>query len=531
MVAFSFQTYGYYSTDLPWTTKNYANLVNTPQFGKLFLKTVIVSLIITVASLVIASPMAYYTARIARRRVGIILVLVAVLPLWMNIVVRNYAWNSLVNGKGVFNTIGGVMGLGPVEMLFNVYLVIAVGITLFIPIALLVLFGSMGNISHELEESATDLGYGRWRTFLKVIFPLSTSAYQTAGLLVFMPALALYVTPNMLGGTKGAMLASVLMPIVKSGLNYAKGGAIVVPIIIMLMVVVYLLRRGLNIENIYRAGIGSNIARVATRGNRWLLGFTLLVIAISYLPIVSLVFFSFESNEFGQLPLMGFSLRWWRDMADSVQLLGSLRASIYVALETAGITVLLSAPAAYAITRFRIPGRGLIIFLSILPMLIPEFILGMSILMTLDSVGTTLSLHTIAMGHATLALPFVFLTILAQQYGFDRNMEAAAKDLGAGPIMGFIKVTLPSMVPAIAAAAFLAITVSFGDYVVAFLLTGTTTTLPIYIFGLLKSGVSPTVNAAGSMLLFGIIIVIVVMAIRPWRYLQPLTAQVARLTR
>ena len=531
MVAFSFQTYEYYSTDLPWTTKNYANLVNTPAFGKLFLKTVIVSLIITVASLVIASPMAYYTARIARRRVGIILVLVAVLPLWMNIVVRNYAWMSLVNKKGVFNTVGDVMGFAPVEMLFNLYLVTAVGITLFIPIALLVLFGSMGGISHELEEGAMDLGYSRWRTFLKVIFPLSTSAYQTAGLLVFMPALALYVTPNMLGGTKGAMLASVLMPVVKSGLNYAKGGAIVVPIIIMLMVVVYILRRGLNIENIYKAGVGSNIARAATRGNRWLLGFTLLVIAISYLPIVSLVFFSFESNEFGQLPLMGFTMRWWRDMADSVQLLGSLRASIYVALETAGITIALSAPAAYAITRFRIPGRGLIIFISILPMLIPEFILGMSILITLDSVGTTLSLHTIAMGHATLALPFVFLTILAQQYGFDRDMEAAAKDLGAGPITGFIKVTLPGMVPAIAAAAFLAITVSFGDYVVAFLLTGTTTTLPIYIFGLLKSGVSPTVNAAGSMLLFGIVIVVVVMIIRPWRYLRPLSAQLARLTR
>jgi spermidine/putrescine transport system permease protein len=258
-----------------------------------------------------------------------------------------------------------------------------------------------------------------------------------------------------------------------------------------------------------------------------LLGFTLLIIGISYLPIFSLVFFSFEASEFAQLPLTGFTMRWWQDMANSVQLLGSVRASIYVALESAGITILLSAPAAYAITRFRIPGRGLIIFMSILPMLIPEFILGMSILLTFDAVGTPLSLHTIAMGHATLALPFVFLTILAQQYGFDRNTEEAAKDLGAGPLKSFIKITLPPMLTAVAAAAFLAITVSFGDYVVAFLLTGTTTTLPVYIFGLLKSGVSPTVNAAGSMLLFGIVIVILVAIVRPWRFAIPL---VLRLT-
>ena len=529
-VAFSFQTYDYYDNGLPWTFKNYVNLWHAPQFAKLFLKTVIVSLTITVAALTIASPMAYYLARVVSRRVGLILIMVAVLPLWMNIVVRNYAWMSLVNGKGVFNSLGGVMGFPAIEMLFTMSLVVAIGVTLFIPIALLVLYGSMGNISSELEEGAMDLGYSRFRTFLKVIFPLSSSAYQTAALLVFMPAMALYVTPKMMGGTAGAMLASVLMPVVKTGLNFAKGGAIVVPIILILMVVVYFLRRGLNIENIYKAGVGSNIARSTYRGNPLLLGFTLLVIGISYLPVISLGFFSFERSEFAQLPLTGFTMRWWQDMANSVQLLGSVKASVYVALEAAGITILLSTPAAFAITRYRLPGRGIIIFLSILPMLIPEFILGMSIMVTLDAVGVPLSLHTIAMGHATLALPFVFLTILAQQYGFDRHTEEAAKDLGAGPIKSFVKITLPPMLTAMAAAAFLAITVSFGDYVVSFLLPGSTTTLPVYVFGLLKSGVSPTVNAAGSMLLFAIIIVILVAVIRPWRFAIPVVVRLSRLT-
>ncbi len=157
-VAFGFQTYDYYNTDLPWTFKNYVNLWHAPQFAKLFGKTVLVSLAITVAALTIASPMAYYLARIARRRVGLILIMVAVLPLWMNIVVRNYAWMSLVNGKGVFNSIGISMGFPAIEMLFTMSLVVAIGITLFIPIALLVLYGSMGNISSELEEGAMDLG-------------------------------------------------------------------------------------------------------------------------------------------------------------------------------------------------------------------------------------------------------------------------------------------------------------------------------------------------------------------------------------
>ena len=518
-VAYSFQTYGYYVVDLPWTLENYRGLFDTTAYYEMFLKTVIVSFIISIVGMLIATPMAYYLSRIASKRLGVALLLITVIPLWMNIVVRNYAWISMTIKGGVMDKLHQAVGLNYGSWLFHIELVTVVGILLFVPISLLVLYGSMGSISQEIEEASMDLGNSRIKTFFKTIFPLSASAYQTAFLLTFMPSLAMYVTPKLLGGTDGMLLASVLMPVVKSSLNFAKGGAIVIPIMVLLLVVTFLLRRGINIENVYRAGVGSNIARATNRKNPWLLIYCLIVIGITYIPVVSLVFFSFDANPLARLPLMGPSWVWYQDMLNSTGLLNALKATVLVGLETAGIAVAVSAPAAYAVTRFKFMGRGLIIFMSLLPMLIPEFITGMAIMLMLDAFGARLSLHTIAVGHVTLAIPFVFLTILAQQYGFDRHIEEASQDLGSTPLAGFFKVTLPQMMPAIIAAGFLAITVSFNDYVVSFLLTGTDTTFPVFIFGLLKSGVSPTVNAAGSLLLGAVVLLLIIGLIRPWKYL------------
>ncbi len=221
-VAYSFQTYGYYVVDLPWTLENYRGLFDTSAYYEMFLKTVIISFIISIVGMIIATPMAYYLSRIASKRLGVALLLITVIPLWMNIVVRNYAWISMTIKGGVLDQLHQAVGLNYGDWLFHIELVTAVGILLFVPISLLVLYGSMGSISQEIEEASMDLGNSRIKTFFKTIFPLSASSYQTAFLLTFMPSLAMYVTPKLLGGVDGMLLASVLMPVVKSSLNFAK---------------------------------------------------------------------------------------------------------------------------------------------------------------------------------------------------------------------------------------------------------------------------------------------------------------------
>ena len=516
MLVYSFQTYDFYSVGLPWTTQNYVDLVTAGSYAKLFVKTLIIAVLVTLGALVLGSPFAYYISRVAGRRLAVFLLLVTVLPLWMNVVIRNYSWIALITNNGVLNTVLQAIGLPKLDIIYTLNIVIVVGITLALPFAVLVLYATMGNISSEVEEASLDLGSNRFQTFMKVVFPLSASGYQTATLLIFMPTLAFYVTPIMLGGTEGAMVATALMPVVRDVLDFAQGGAYIVPIVAILMLMVFLLRRGINIDNLYRSGVGSNVARHTQRRSIWLLAYVIVILAISYLPLFSMVLFSFGKNSSAVFPMQGGTLQWYRDLFSSGSMLLALKFSIIVAIETAIVSLMLCAPAAYAVVRHRFPGRGAYLFISLLPMLIPEIILGLAILVLLITTGVPLSLQTVVLGHVTLALPFVFLTILAQQYGFDRSIEEASKDLGATPLMTFIKVVLPLMVPALIAGAFLAITISFNDFVVAFILTSGESTLPLYIFGLQKAGTSPSSNALGTLIIVGVVLVLLIVLIRPW---------------
>ena len=519
----SFLTYTFFETGRPWTVDNYVDLFSTAAYLKMFIKTLIIGVVVTSITLVVASPMAYFLSRVASRRLGVLLLLLAVLPLWMNIVIRNVSWVGLVVNNGILNTALRAIGLHALQfhVIFTLEIVIIVGIFLALPFAVLVLYAAMGGISHEAEEASLDLGSSRLQTFLKVIFPLSASGYQAAALLIFMPTFALYLTPEMLGGTEGAMFATALMPIVKGVIDFAQGSALVVPVIMFLMVIVYIFRRGINIDNLYSAGVGSSIARTSERKSPALLAYTLILLFLTYLPLMSMTLFSFAENKLAVFPLQGATFNWYVDLFNNNTMINALRSSIFVALEVALIAVALSAPAAYAVARFRFRGRGPLVFMSLLPMLIPEIVTGMAILILFTTIGSGLSLQTIVFGHVTLALPFVFLTILAQQYGFDRSIEEASKDLGASPLVGFAKVTLPLMVPALVAAAFLAITISFNDYIVAFMLVGGgDSTLPLYIFGLQKAGTSPSANALGAILIGAVVLLGVIGFLRPWHVLS-----------
>jgi spermidine/putrescine transport system permease protein len=128
-------------------------------------------------------------------------------------------------------------------------------------------------------------------------------------------------------------------------------------------------------------------------------------------------------------------------------------------------------------------------------MLVPSLFMGMALLTMFFQFGVVLSMTTIVIGHVTRVLPFVFLSLMAQQAGYDRRVEEAAMDLGANSWQVFSRVTLPSMLPGIVAATLFAFTLSLDEFNMSFLLTGTETTVPIYMWGMLRTTLSPSINA------------------------------------
>jgi spermidine/putrescine transport system permease protein len=235
-----------------------------------------------------------------------------------------------------------------------------------------------------------------------------------------------------------------------------------------------------------------------------------------YLPVAVLPVFSFNDSQYVAFPLKGFTLRWYGELADSYGLLNALGNSIRVALCVSVLSTVLGVFAAKAVTRYRMRGRGGMIGFIMVPLVIPEIILGISLLMTFSLSDVRLSLVTVGIGHLLLCVPFSMLVLISRMEGFDRSMEEAARDLGENAWGTFWRVTFPIIFPGIVASLLLTFTISFDEFILAFFLAGNEATLPVYIWSQLRfPSRLPMVLALGAtILIFSFFIVTVAEVLR-----------------
>lgn len=242
---------------------------------------------------------------------------------------------------------------------------------------------------------------------------------------------------------------------------------------------------------------------------RWLMAHTALVYLFLWLPIGVLAVFSFNTGKQTAV-WRGFTLDWYRRLLANDALLASVRNSLAVAALTTLIATVLGTLAALALRRPTTRGRGPTLALLFLPMVMPEVVLGAALLTFFGTIGLRLSLTTVVLAHVVFSVSYVALVVRARLAGLDPALEEAARDLGAGPFETFRRVTLPLILPGIAASALLVFTLSIDDYVVTSFVAGVgSTTLPLHIYSMLRVGVTPEVNAVSTLLLAGTIVLIV----------------------
>ncbi|SLN31950.1 Inner membrane ABC transporter permease protein YdcV [Roseivivax jejudonensis] len=218
-----------------------------------------------------------------------------------------------------------------------------------------------------------------------------------------------------------------------------------------------------------------------------------------YLPVAALVLFSFQDGTLPVPPFEGPSLRWYADVLADDDLTAALLNSLGVALLSASVAVTLGFTAAYGLARHRLPGTALLRALLIAPLTVSYLIVGLGLLIVLQRIGIGLSLWTAGIGHVVINLPLCFAIIYASMGAQNVNAERAARDLGAREAQVVLLVTVPMLAPAILAAFFLSITLSWDEFIIAFLLTRFDVTLPVEIWSMLRSGLSPRLNAIGSL--------------------------------
>jgi spermidine/putrescine transport system permease protein len=240
-----------------------------------------------------------------------------------------------------------------------------------------------------------------------------------------------------------------------------------------------------------------------------------VVFAFFYLPIAILIIFSFNESKLN-IVWTGFTLEWYTSLWQDRGLVRTLQNSLIVATATTLLSVVLGTAGGWLLFRYRYRASTVLETLVFLPMIVPEVILGVSLLILFVTVGLRLGYTTIVISHVTFCFPFVMAAVQARLAGLDPSLEEAALDLGATPIQAFTKVIVPYLMPAIVSGALMAFTLSLDELIVTwFTASAGTRTMPLEIFGRVKKGLDPSLNAISTVfIMFTVLAVLATEALR-----------------
>lgn len=230
--------------------------------------------------------------------------------------------------------------------------------------------------------------------------------------------------------------------------------------------------------------------------------FTIMVYIWMFAPIVAVVILSFNPQQFGSFPMEGFSLRWYVTLAQNQTIINAFKNSLVLGSFTAVMTTIIAIPAAMAFVRYEFPGKNTLNTLLLAPIMIPEVVLGVALLLFIRWLQQPKSFQLLLIGHVVLTLPYVLLVVQARLVGIKRVYEEAAMSLGANPFQAFKEITLPLLMPAILAGMLFSFTISFDDVTATlFWATAQNQTVPVKIFSMLRTSISPEINALGTVMI------------------------------
>ena len=232
-------------------------------------------------------------------------------------------------------------------------------------------------------------------------------------------------------------------------------------------------------------------------------GYVVLLYVFILLPVAVLVLFSFQDGRLPVPPLRGLTLRWYVQVPADPRLMEALWNSVAVAMLSAAVATVLGFLAAYGLARHAPAGATLLRWLLMLPLSVSYLIIGMGLLIFMNTVGLPKSLWAVGIGHVVINLPLAFAILYSQMGAHQATLERAARDLGALEWQVLLLITVPLLWPALLAAFFLSVTLSWDEFIIAFLVTRFEVTLPVEIWSLLRSGLNPATNAVGT-LVFGV---------------------------
>ena len=490
------------------TAQNYREVLSGELYPQLIARSVGVGAL-AAALMVIGGYVLAHAITFRMGRAGTIVLLLVAGTLLAAYLVRIYSWGTILGTRGIVNQ--ALLGIGivdePLSFLFYGYFAIVLTLVyVYLPIAVLVIYGSLQAVDPRTLEAAHDMGAGRWRTLRDVTVPQAMPGIRTAFALCFVLAASDYVTPTLVGGADGQMVGAVIRDQFGGAANQPRGAALAfvsVAALLLALCVLWLVtragralarrlpRRALPVRAVGRSGrlrerlAATSLSRPASA----------VVLAFLLAPLVVVVLFSFNDSRIASLPLTGLTTAWYGELFARDEFVRVLGTSLTIMAAAVAGGLLLGVPAAFALARRRFRLRPAVEGAVFAPVAIPGVVIGVALLSTLTYLEVRLGRWPTAVAHVLLCVPYVVLVVRARLLDFDPRLTEAGRDLGATPRRVLRTVTLPLIAPSLVAAGVLAAAVSLDEVLVTNFTIGADATLPTWILSQMRRGLTPGINA------------------------------------
>ena len=501
-----------------FTLDNYIYVFESSTYRVLFVRTIGVALAVGVFATLIGFPMAYIVSQKLKRG-RLAAVMLVMIPLWVSLLIRVFAWKIILGDAGVLNT--GLRWLGlvhsPIQSLLYTSFTVFLTLTyVAVPFVFITSYTALERVPRSVLEASADLGASGTQRFLSVTWPLARQGVAIGFTLAFVLAVGDYLSPSLVGGLSGTMVGSVIVSQFGVTNNWPLGAAMAVVLLIAVVLVTFLVARIGRTKGVLEGDIGSGMQADAVPASPGLqrLGnvastiFLVLGYGFLYLPLVVIAIFSFNDSIVQALPLKGWTLHWYSDLASTPALTAAFQRTMEVAIGAVIVSLILGAAFSLLFTYSRIRAASLLQGLLSLPFLLPGVILGLSLAIVFRQVGIHFGVPAVIVGQATFITPVVVAILLTRLRRMDPSLVQASMDLGATPFRTLVHVVAPQLRTAFIGAALLGFTLSFDEVLVTFFLTGESPTLPVYVYNQLRFGFTPTINALFTLIAVGSVVLL-----------------------
>ncbi|MEI3015170.1 MAG: ABC transporter permease subunit [Ruthenibacterium lactatiformans] len=440
MVVLSFQTRAeVWGVVNQFTLDNYKNIFQ-PVYLNTFVESFKLALTSTALISAIGYPFGYFMAKLPaqwKKRVMLLLMI----PFWTSSLIRLYGWIIIFRANGTLDKL--LMGLGltsPLKLLYTYPAVVVGMVYALLQFMILAVYSSAEKMDWSLVEAARDLGASPLKAFLTVTLKLTLPGLLSGVILTFIPSMGLFFIADILGGNKVVLVGSLIQDQLMKAHNWPFAAALSVVLMVLTTLMISLYKRVTHTTR-----TGGHLMKNRTKLPNIYLG---VVTAVMYLPIVLVIIYSFNESKISSV-WGGFSLKWYETLFRD--------GAMFEALGTASFW---GCAPAWRRGRHRHAGclrlhqgaartKNAVEYISMLPIMIPEIILGMVFMAFFALIGLPFGMTTLILAHTAFCIPYVYMLVKARLVGMDKSLPEAARDLGAGEARVFFDITLPLLAPAI----------------------------------------------------------------------------------